>query len=108
MSDEEKPRECRKCGRTTSLFNHDYNIWVCDEHSPTKAYDAVCADRDSMAVILGRSSKEREGLEKELAECKAERDTWKLNAETHASYINKLLDKILLLEKECGREPGDY
>lgn len=26
----------------------------------------------------------------------------------HANYINKLLDKVLVLEKECGREPGDY
>ncbi len=26
----------------------------------------------------------------------------------HAAYVNKLLGKILELEKECGREPGDY
>lgn len=39
---------------------------------------------------------------------KEECERWKLSAEKHAAYVNKLLDKIVALEKECGREPGDY
>lgn len=30
------------------------------------------------------------------------------HAQLRTDYINQLLDKIVALEKECGRDPGDY
>lgn len=40
-------------------------------------------------------------LEGELAEARA-------HALIRTNYINELLDKIVALEKECGRDPADY
>lgn len=40
-------------------------------------------------------------LRRELAEAKE-------HAQIRTDYINRLLDKIVALEKECGRDPGDY
>ena len=34
-------------------------------------------------------------------------DSWSAN-QKFASYINELLEKIVKLEKECGRDPADY
>jgi hypothetical protein len=39
---------------------------------------------------------------------KKERDHWRDCAEKHADFINRLIERVLALEKECGREPGDY